>query len=170
MQLPSADVFIGLFFLIGIAYGFILQRERAITALCSVYIGIVIASSFSQSIFEFFNGNKMVAGQLCIKGNASTSTIAIVLLLASIILISGAINSKANKSGDLSPLEIIIYSAFTVALILSSVLMFLPEATRNNYIEVSIAARYLYNYHTALVVIPPIMIILLNFRKKKNNS
>ncbi|MCX6808355.1 MAG: hypothetical protein NTW50_01650 [Candidatus Berkelbacteria bacterium] len=64
MQLPSVDVFIGIFFLLGLAYGFLLQREKTITALCSVYIGLVIASSFSGSIFDLMNGNKVIANQI----------------------------------------------------------------------------------------------------------
>ena len=165
MQLPSVDVFIGLFFLFGVAYSFMFQRDKIVTTLCSVYVGIVIAGSFSQTIFEFFNGNKVVANQVWIRGNASTSTIAIVLLLASVFLISGAI--KTGKKGSESSLtEIIFYSALSVALILSSILGFLPEATRTHYIEISQTAKYLYDWHTLFVVLPPVILIFMNFRKK----
>jgi hypothetical protein len=165
MQLPSVDVFIGLFFLFGVAYSFIFNREKIVTTLCSVYVGIVIAGSFSQTIFDFFNGNKVVANQLWIRGNASTSTIAIILLLASVILISGAI--KVGKKGEESSmLDVLLYGTLSVALILSSVMGFLPEATRNHYIEISQVAKYLHNWHTLFVVLPPIILIIMNFRKK----
>ena len=167
MQLPSVDVFIGLFFLLGIAYGFILQREKTITTLCSVYMGIVISTSFSQTVFEFFNGNKVIANQVWVKGNASISTIAIVLFLASIVFVSGAINSKNSKSDHISLLEVIVYSALMIALIISTILGFLPEAARNNYVDISMAAKYLYNYRTLFVVLPPIMLVVLNWKKKK---
>jgi hypothetical protein len=168
MQLPSTDVFIGLFFIIGVAYGFILQREKTITALCSVYVGIVIASSFSGTVFDFFNGNKVIANQIWIRSNTSTTTIAIVLFLASTMLVAHAINSHFNsKSDSLSMLEIVIYSTLMIALILSTILGFLPEGSRNNYVETSIAARYLYNYRTLFVVLPPIILVILNWRKKK---
>jgi cytochrome bd-type quinol oxidase subunit 2 len=167
MQLPSVDVFIGLFFLVGIAYGFILQREKTITTLCSVYIGIVIASSFSQTIFDFFNGNTVIANQIWIKGNASTSTIAIVLFFASILFVSGAINSQNKKSDGISVIEVVVYSALMIALILSTVLSFLPEQSRNHYIEISTAAKYIYSYRTLFVVAPPIMLVVLNWKKKK---
>lgn len=164
--LPSTDVFIGLFFLAGIAYGFLLQREKTITLLCSVYIGIVISSSFAGSVFDFFNGNTVIANQIWIRGNASTSTIAIVLFLLSTFLISGAINSKGSKSDETSMLQVFVYSALAIALVLSTILGFLPEASRNNYIETSIAAKYLYNWRTVFVVVPPIMLIFLNWKKK----
>jgi len=170
-QLPSADVFIGLFFLLGIVYGLLLQREKTITVLCSVYIGLVIASSFSGTIFEFFNGNKVIAGQIWIRGNAPQSTIAIIVFLVSTFLISGAINSKAKKAeGDLSLLETFAYSAMMIALVLSSVLGFLPEATRDHYIQTSIAAKYLYDFRTLFVVLPPIVLVALNLMNKKKDK
>jgi len=166
MQLPSVDVFIGLAFLVGIAYGFILKRDKTITTLCSVYIGLVIASSFSDTVFKFFNGNTTIANQIWVRSNASLSTISIALFLVCIVFISGAINSTASRSSDISALEVIIYSAFTMALVISSVLNFLPPETSKNYIEVSKAARILLQDRTLFVVGAPLMIILLNFRKK----
>ena len=165
-QLPSVDIFIGLAFVIGIAYGFILKRDKSITTLCSVYMGWVIASSFSDQVFKFFNGNATIANQVWIRSNASLSTISIVIFLLSILFISGAINSTASRSSDISPLEVIIYSGFTMALILSTILIFLPTAASQHYLEVSRVAKILVNYRTIFVVGAPIMIVLLNFRKK----
>lgn len=166
MPLPTWDVFIGLAFVIGIAYGFILRREKTITFLCSTYIGIVIASSFSQYIFELFNGNKVIANQVWIHSNASTSTISIILLLVSAFLISGAINSTAKSGGDLSPFEIIIYSAMNMALIVSSIIVFLAPEKRDALLAVSKIGSFLYSTRTVWVVVPPIVLIVLNLRKK----
>ncbi len=165
-QLPSIDIFIGLAFVLGIAYGFILKRDKTITILCSVYIGWVIATSFSDTVYKFFNGNATIANQIWIRSNASLSTISIALFLLSILFISGAINSTASRASDISPLEVIVYSGFTMALIISTVLLFLPTATSQHYVEVSKAAKILVNYRTLLVVGAPLMIILLNFRRK----
>ncbi len=169
MQLPSVDIFIGLAFLLGIAYGFILKREKTITALCSVYVGLVIASTFSDQVFKFFNGNAIVANSIWIRSNASLSTISIVLFLLSIFFISGAISSHTNssKNNEVSPMEVIIYMAFTMALIISSILIFLPEATTNNYIATSTTAKILLNYRTFWVIGAPVMIVLLNIRSGK---
>ena len=163
-QLPSVDVFIGLFFLFGVAYGLIFQREKIITTLCSVYVGIVVAENFSGTVFQFFNGNKVVANQLWIKSNASASTVAIVLFLLTILLISSAISVKRRSDTNNSSFNSVLYSVLAVALILASVLGFLPEASRNHYLELSIVARYLYNFKTLLVVLPPIVLVITGFR------
>lgn len=166
MPLPTWDVFIGLTFIVGIAYGFILRRDKTITTLCSVYIGIVIATNFSQMIFDFFNGNRVFADQIWIRSNTPLSTITIAVFLISIILISGAINSSSNRSSEISPLEVIIYSALTIALVISSILSFLPEEARETYLAGSQVAQILYNFKTALIITPPLSLIILNFRHK----
>lgn len=166
MTLPSVDVFIALSFLVGIGYGFILRRDKAITTLCSVYIGLVIASSFAENIYDFFNGNATIANQIWIRSNASISTISIVLFLICIFFISGAISSSSNRSGDVSPVEVIVYSGLTVALIISSILNFLPPETRNHYTEISKAAKLLLTYRTVIVVAAPLMLVILNIRRK----
>jgi len=166
MHLPSVDLFIGLFFLFGVAYGLLFQREKIITTLCSVYVGIVVAENFTTTVYQFFNGNKVVANQLWIKSNASASTISIVLLLTTILLISAAISVRRRSDVNNSSTDSVLYSVLAVALILSSVLGFLPEATRNHYIEVSTIARYLFNYKTLLVILPPIVLVVTGFRSK----
>ena len=166
MPLPTWDVFIVIAFALGIAYGFILRREKTITVLCSTYIGIVIASNFSDYLFELFNGNKFIAGQIWIKSNASLSTISIAVLLISSFLISGAINSSSSKPGDISPFEVAIYSALNMALIVSSIIGFLPDSTRESVIISSRAAAILFAYRTAWVILPPAALIFLNLKRK----
>jgi len=166
MTLPSVDVFIALIFIVGIGYGFILRRDKAITTLCSVYMGLVIASSFSETVFAFFNGNATIANQIWIRSNASIQTISIALFLICIFFISGAINSSSSRAGDISPFEVIIYSGLTVALIISSVLNFLPPEMQSRYLEVSRAARILLHYRTLIVVAAPFLLVVLNMRRK----
>ena len=166
MQLPTWDLFIGIAFVIGVAYGFILRREKTITTLCSTYIGLVIASSFSDTIFSFFQGDTFIANQVWIKSNASLSTISIATLLVSIFLVSGAINSSSTRSGDTSPLEVIVFSALNVALIISSILGFLPEGVRATTIEGSRVASVIFAFRTWWVVVPPIALVVMNFRRK----
>lgn len=166
MQLPTWDVFIGIAFVIGVAYGFVLRREKTITTLLSTYIGLVIASSFSDSIYSFFQGDTVIANQVWIKSNASLTTISIAVFLISTFLVSGSINSSSTRSGDTSPLEVIIFSALNVALIISVILGFLPEEVRASTIEGSRAANMIYAFRTWWVVVPPIALIIMNFRRK----
>lgn len=165
-KIPSWDVFIALTFVLGIAYGFILKREKTITILCSTYIAMVMAANFTEYIFQFFQGNKVIANQIWIQGNMSTSTVAIGLFLLVIIFVSGAINSSSSSSGDLSPLEVIVYMALTMALIISSIIGFLPEATRASVVSGSKVASIIYGFKTLWVIAPPISLVLLNFRRK----
>ncbi|MFA5927031.1 MAG: hypothetical protein WCT32_01705 [Patescibacteria group bacterium] len=166
MPLPTWDVFIGLIFLVGIAYGFILRRDKTIATLCSVYIGLVIATNFSQTLFDFFNGNKVIANQLWIRSSTPLPIIAIILFLISIIFVSGAINSSNNRGGDISPIEVFVYSTLTVALIISSVLNFMPEEMRLSFLKSSHVANLLFRYHSLMVMIPPISLVVLNFKRK----
>lgn len=168
MQLPSWDVFIGLAFLFGIAYGFILQREKIIATLCSVYVGIVIASTFSQTVFDFFNGNAVIANQIWIRANASTSTIAIALFFISIVAVAGALNSrKSEKSGDISMPEILVYSLLMMALVIATVIGFLPEPIRNHALQVSKTAKIIMQFRTLLVITPMIFLVIFGWKKSK---
>ena len=90
----------------------------------------------------------------------------ILTFLVTSFFISGAINSQSSKSGDISFLEVAVYSALNMALIITSILGFLPEEARANYIEVSKAASFLFQYKTLWVMLPPIALIVLNFRRK----
>lgn len=166
MQLPSVDIFIGLLFLVGTGYGFILRRDKAITTLCSVYIGLVIASSFSETVYAFFNGNATIANQVWIKSNASISSISIAIFLLCIFFISGAINSSNNRSGDISPFEVIIYNALTIALVIASIVNFLPPTSKDNYIEASQIIKNLIFYRSLIIVAAPLLLIFLNIRRK----
>lgn len=165
-KIPSWDVFIGLTLVLGIAYGFILKREKTITILCSTYIAMVMAGSFADYIFQFFQGNKVIANQVWVQGNLSESTVAIGLFLIVLVFVSGAINSSSSTSGDLSPIEVIIYMAFTMALVISTILGFLPEANRTGILATSKVANIVYNFRTLWIIAPPISLVILNFRRK----
>ena len=166
MPLPTWDIFIGFAFVAGIAYGFILRREKVVTTLCSTYIGIVVATFFAKYVFDFFNGNRLFAGQVWIHSNASISTVSIVVFLIVTFLISGVIISNSSKAGDVAPLEVIIYSALNMALIISTVLGFLPEEMRSKYVETSKLASLILHYNTLWIILPVIALVVLNFKRK----
>ena len=165
-KIPSWDVFIALTFVLGVAYGFILKREKVITILSSVYIAIVMATSFTEYVFQFFQGNKVIANQVWVKGNVSSGTVAIALFLLVIFFVSGAINASSTKSGDTSAFEVIIYMALSMALIISTILGFLPEATRATIMGTSRVASIIYGFRTLWIIAPPITLVILNFRRR----
>ncbi|MEI6498840.1 MAG: hypothetical protein WCO23_02670 [bacterium] len=164
--LPSWDIFIGLSLLVGIGYGFILRRDKAITFLCSVYIGMVIAATFSKDLYNFFQGDAVIANQIWIRSNTPLSTISIVLFLAAIVLVSGAISFSNSHKSEISPIEVIVYSALSIALIITSVIGFLPPETQKHCLEVSNIARIMIEFKSALVIAGPAALIILNFRRK----
>ncbi|MCX6810181.1 MAG: hypothetical protein NTY30_00365 [Candidatus Berkelbacteria bacterium] len=165
-KLPSWDILIALTFVLGVAYGFILKREKVITILSSIYIAIVMATSFTEYVFQFFQGNKVIANSVFIKGNMSSGTVAIALFLLVIFFVSGAINASSSRSGDTSVFEVIVYMALSMALIISTILGFLPEATREMIIGTSKVASIVYGMRTLWIIAPPISLVILNFRRR----
>lgn len=165
-KIPSWDVFIALTFVLGVAYGFILKREKVITILSSIYIAIVMSTSFTEYVFQFFQGNKVIANQIWIKGNISESTVGIALFLLVIFFVSGAINASSTRSGDTSTLEIIIYMALSMALIISTIVGFLPDEMRSNIMNGSKVANMVYGFRTLWIIAPPISLVILNFRRR----
>ena len=166
MPLPTWDIFIGFALVAGIAYGFILRREKTITTLCSTYMALVVATAVSSYVFDFLNGNRFFAGQIWIHSNVSLSTVSIILFLPLTFVVSGVIISTNNRAGDVSPIEVIIYSALNMALIITSVLGFLPEEVRLKYVETSRLASFMLNMKTLWIFLPPVALVILNFRRK----
>ncbi|PIU24185.1 hypothetical protein COT12_02425 [Candidatus Berkelbacteria bacterium CG08_land_8_20_14_0_20_39_8] len=165
-KIPSWDVFIALTFIMGVAYGFILKREKVITILSSIYIAIVMATSFTEYVFQFFQGNKVIANQIWIKGNMSEGTVAIALFLLVIFFVSGTINASSTRSGDASVFEVIVYMALAMALVISTIIGFLPEETRATILATSKIGSIIYGFRTLWIITPPISLVILNFRRR----
>lgn len=166
-KIPSIDVFIGLIFVVGCAYALLLRREKAVATLAGTYISLVITNTFGQTIYEFFNGNKVVANQIWIRSNASLSTVLVATFLLGIIFISGAISANIRRS-DSSAIEVIVISALNIALVVSSIAGFVPSELKETYINGSRIAKIIVSQSTFFLVIPPIALIVLGFFSKKN--
>lgn len=173
MNLPSWDVFLTIFFIIGIAYGFLLQRDKIILSLVSVYIAIVVASSFGIVVQKFFAGDKMLFGQVWIRANASLFTIEIILFALTIFLVSARssfLTKKSRSSSGLPPIEILAYSFFNTVLIISSVISFLPDATRQHLLESSKLASRIMNLQLWWIILPVILLIFTGFSRGERSS
>jgi len=81
-------------------------------------------------------------------------------------MVTKAVHAAKKGSEDTSIIEIIIYSALTSGIVITSVLGFLPEETRMRLIEGSKVATQLLNYKSLLLVLPPVILFALNLRKK----
>ncbi|MBM2820570.1 MAG: hypothetical protein HW405_330 [Candidatus Berkelbacteria bacterium] len=170
MPAPSWDLAIAVFFLIGIAFGYILQREKIIATLLSVYVGLVITQVFSGNVFEFFQGNKTV-GTMWVQSGASPFTIRVLIFMATIMFLSakGGISGTKAK-GLLSPIEIIIMSFLTTGLMISSIFYFMPPESREAFMAASRLANMVIKYYVWWVVVPPVALIALGFFRKSSSS
>lgn len=164
-KIPSVDVFIGLFFAVGCAYTVLLRREKAIATLAATYISLVVTNNFGQTIYEFFNGNKVLAGQIWVRSNASLTTVMIGTFLLGIIFFGGAISSSVHKS-DSTAIEVTIISALTIALILSSVLTFMTPEMRDGFIATSKVVASIVKFGPAWAIVPPFALIALRITRK----
>lgn len=168
---PSWDLAIIVLFLIGMAFGYILQREKIVATLISVYVALVVTQVFSGNVFEFFQGDKTLFNQVWIKSESSPFTIRVIIFMAVIMLLSakGGI-SGAKAKGVFSPIEILGFSFLTVALILSSIFQFMPLESREAFMASSRMATIIIKYNVYWVVIPVAILIALGFLRRNSNS
>lgn len=170
LSLPTWDLFLTLFFVIGVVYSFIMQKEKVVVTLVSVYVALVVTSLLVMPIGEFFTGDRTVLNQLFIKSNLSPFTVATIVFIAVIALVSsksGLIGK--NSGGILSPIELFAYSVLNTALILSSILYFMPEAQRLAFDASSKIAHLLIQYHTYIVILPVALLIVSGFFHKSSD-
>jgi len=167
---PSWDFIIGMFFAVTIAYGFILQRERILTTLLAVYVGIVVSQVWSGTLFQFVNGDKTVFGQFFVRSDASPQTIQVILFLITIGIMStkSGLGSTRARAGLMSPIELFGYSFLTAALILSTILSFLPEASRTGIIEHSQLASKVMGYQIWWVILPVVLMLVTGGRRRSD--
>lgn len=166
--MPSWDLFIIIFFIVAIAYGFILQRDKTVTTLISVYVALVLVQILSNPIAQFFAGEKTIFGQLFIRSDASPFTIKVVLFAAVIALVSAKSGLSSGKGESaISPLEIMGFSFLNAGLILSSIFSFMPESTRLTFTEGSRFAHLFIDYQIWWIVIPIIFLVVTGWRRSE---
>ncbi len=171
MQTPSWDLFIGLFFVVIIGYGFVLQRDKVVVTLLSIYAGIVVSQNFSPIVSKFFAGEQTIANSVFIKSSASPLTIQAGLFGLVIILISAKAGlTGRNSKGVLSPIELMTYSAFNAALILVTIFSFMDEASRNHIVETSKLGKFVLQYSTVWLIAPLIFMLFTGGLRRGSND
>lgn len=170
MPTPSWDLAITIIFLVGIAFGYILQKDKIVSLLLGVYVGLVMTQVVSGDIQNFFQGNSVLFNQIWIKSNTNPFTIRTVVFAATLILISTKANIAGNKTKALlSPLEIIIYSVLTTGLILSSVFHFMPQTTMTAFTMSSRMAKLVIDNYTWWLVVPVLFMVVSGFFNKESS-
>lgn len=167
---PSWDLAIGVFFAIGVAFGYILQREKIVATLLSVYVALVITQIFAGNVFEFFQGSNTL-GDMWVKANASPFTVRVIVFMATITLLSakGGIQGQKAK-GILSPIEIIGLSFLTTGLILSSIFNFMPPENREAFMASSRLATLVIKYYPLWILVPVLVLVALGFIRRTSSS
>ena len=165
-SLPSWDLFITLFFIIGLAYGFILQREKIVATLMSVYAALMVSQLLVDPVGQFFKGDKTLFNQIWIRSDTSPFTIRMVLFIGIIVLLSakGGLGSARGR-GIVSHLEVLVYSALNTALIVSSIFMFLPEPTRDAYAAGSKLVQMLVGHYDWWIMLPVVALVFFGFQR-----
>jgi hypothetical protein len=164
---PSWDLFIMLFFIAITAYGFLLQRDKAVVTMISIYVALVITAIATDPIQAFFSGEKAFMNQIFIRGNTNTFTIQVILFLSTI----GIVSTKSGiegKNSESSVIETFGLSFLNSALIVSTILLYMDPAKREGIMQTSRLANALVNYHFWWIVLPIMLLVFTGFSKKSN--
>ncbi|MBI4023187.1 hypothetical protein HY375_03435 [Candidatus Berkelbacteria bacterium] len=165
---PSWDLFLTVFFIVGTAYGMMMQRERTVATLLSIYVGIVMTQLLTEPIGQFFQGERTISS-FFVNSSVSPFTIQSILFLATIVLVttkSGISGGRDSVSSLLSPFEMLSYSFLNTALIVTTVISFLPEESRASIIAQSNMAGFLASHHTWWLVLPVITLIAFGWNRR----
>lgn len=173
MTLPTWDLFITLFFLIAMAYGFILGRGRIVIILVMTYVAYVVSSEVGEAAYKLFTGPTTIGSNVWVQSNASLFTIKTALFALIIVLVSlkgdlGALTSLSK--GLRSALLTGVYSFFNAGLIVSSVIKFLPEESQNALFTISPLAARVANWRSWWLVVPVVVMILEGFFRSKEEA
>jgi hypothetical protein len=167
---PSWDLFILLFLIIAVGYGFLMQRERIVVTMVAAYLGFIISALFWPEVFGFFHGTHPLLGRYFIRAEVSEAQVQIGLFVISMILVSSKAGIDAEKGrGWLSGFELFVLSALTGALIAAVILGYLPEAARTALAEQSKLIRYLVQYHDLAILAPIAGLVLLGIRNGRSS-
>lgn len=171
MPAPSWDLAIVVFFLIGMSFGYILQREKIVATMLSVYVSLVITQVFSGNVLAFFQGDKTFFNKFWIQSGSSPFTVRVVVFMLVIMLLSakGGISGSKGK-GLFSPIEIIVFSFLTTALILSSIFNFMPPEARDAFVASSRMANIVISYYIWWVILPVATLIGFGFFRRGSSS
>lgn len=164
---PSWDLFVGIFFVIGIAYGFILQRERITASVLSIYVALVITNIWGKLVEDFFAGKVTIFGNFWIKSGASPFLIQTIIFLGVIILISSRGGFGGRRFSLLAPFEILGYSFLNTALVIASIISFMPEEMRTKLLEQSKFLTQIFHYYNWWLILPLAMMLFITGTRKE---
>lgn len=170
MPAPSWNLAITVIFLMGIAFGYILQRDKIVATLLSVYVGLIMTQAVSGTLQQFFEGSKTL-NQFWVNVHATPFSIRVIVFMLTITLLSAKSGISGGKTkGLLSPIEVVIYSILTTGLILSSIFYFLPAESRDAFAASSKMVGFIIKNYLWWIIIPVVTLIVSGFFRKGSSS
>lgn len=167
MPNPSWDLFLTVFFIAGTAYGMMLQRERTVVTMVSIYVALVLTSILFDPLSQFFVGEKTLFNSFFIKSSASPFTIQSTLFVLIIVFVTtkSGLTGGSGGHGLLSPLEVFVYSFLNTALITTTILSFMPDEAQAQIVENSDMAGFLVAHHTWWLILPIAALIFFGWNR-----
>lgn len=156
-SVPSWDVFIYLFFIVGVVlYGIALGRERVLAVLISIYVGLAISSNLpllNEKTAAKFGLSSVFTFKLLV--------FAVILVLTFYAFSRVGVLDSLSASSKIS--HIFIFSLCQVGLLVSVILSFLPRAVIETFLPIT---RYLFTTDLArsLWILAPLLAMF--FAKK----
>lgn len=158
---PTWDLIVIVGFIFFIVYSLILQKDKILTSLVAVYVSIVVTQTLGDKVAAFFMGNNFI-GNFWIKANLDPFWVKIGLFFTIIIFFAIrsdiVVNMKKDNNGSI--FMNLLYSISYTALLVSSVLTFLPGPLQNSFILQSRLANFLYQHQTWWVILPVILLLI----------
>jgi len=173
MTLPTWDLVITLFFLMVMAYGFILGRGRIVIILILTYAAALVAGEAGSLVYNFFTGTKTIVDTVWISSNMSLFGVKVGLFALIIILMTtrGELGTLGNLAkGVRSMLLVGFYSFFNAGLIVSSIIKFLPEGTQEDLFNLSPIAAKVDSYRIWWLLLPILIMIAEGFLRGRQEA
>jgi len=159
-NMPSWDLFLLVFFIVSIGYSFILQRDKVVVTMLSIYVGYVVASLFGPTVQDFFQGDKTIGGQLFVRANLNPFLIQLGVFVATTVLISARSGIGRLNRSVLSTFELSVFSVLNATLILTIIFSFMSDEVSQQFQEISRIASVIISRESWWFIAPVIAIIV----------
>lgn len=162
------DLLISIFFIMGISYGFILQREKILATILAVYVGWAVSNVWAKPIFGLLTGKTLVFEQLWFKTDLTQFhvQVGIFVIITVLLALKGDFADITRRiGGSSSPIIVFLYSFLNAGLVLSIIFSFMGPKAMAYLSNVSHLAELVIDYKNWWIVAPAIVMIVAGFMR-----
>ncbi len=165
--MPSWNAVIVLVYVIGIGYNLLLHRNNATGHIAAGYVSLAVTPTIASYFYGIATGQKMILGQLWVKGNVTPQTIeSLTFIILTIVLSSFLIIIPSGRKADnLDLWEIILFSFIWVTFLISTVLSYLPAEELTSLTSQAQFINVIWSYHNLWLLLPAFAILFAGFRR-----